>query len=167
VGDEWRLSGFEPAEVEGGVHQFEQSLRTAIDPLQGLRLGGRQGAELRAQQEIGIAQDDVEGRAELVGHGGDELRLETTGAVQFLHDAGMLERHRGNLCDALRDPPVGLPKGLRAAPRERDLEPNQRRPATQRQAEIRREPQASLFCERQQIRRDGRHLAHVGMLQLG
>src|SRR5947207_1683808 len=83
-----------------------------------------EAAELRAQQEIGIAQDDVEGRAELVRHGGDELRLETTGAVQLLHDAGMLERHRGDLRDALRDPPVGLPKRLRATTRERDLKAN-------------------------------------------
>ncbi len=72
---ERELAGLDLGQVEHVVDQAEQVLAVALDPLEHVaHLLGRFAVDAVADQ-LGVAEDGVERRAQLVAHIGEELRL--------------------------------------------------------------------------------------------
>ena len=63
----------------------------------------RQGTEDFVAQESVVADHDVEWRAQLVRHGGEELRLQPIGALQIFDEASILQDQGGEVSDAAGD----------------------------------------------------------------
>ena len=72
---ERELAGLDLGKVEHGVDQAEQMPAVALDPFEhGLHLVRRLAIDA-VRDQLGVAQDGVERRAQLVAHVGEELRL--------------------------------------------------------------------------------------------
>lgn len=72
------LAGGDPAHVEQVLDELGLDAGVALDDFEAFgELGGRVGAFL---QDLGPAEDRVEGSAELVGEGGEEIVLQAAGA---------------------------------------------------------------------------------------
>src|SRR5262249_46157157 len=74
-------------DVEHVVEQRQQDLAGALKQLRLTLLLGRQ---LAVEQQLGESDDGVQGRADLVAHGGEEIRL---GAIGLLHRRLRLLEH--------------------------------------------------------------------------
>ena len=70
-------------EVEHVVDEAEEMLAVALEPLQHLAHPRRRGAIDVVEDELGIAQDRIQGRAQFVAHIGEELRLVLARLGQF------------------------------------------------------------------------------------
>src|SRR5436190_347453 len=60
--------------------------------------------ELRIANHLHEAEDDVQGRSQLVRHGRDELGFEPVDPLELRHQLRVRERGRRELRDAPRDP---------------------------------------------------------------
>ena len=98
------LPRIELGEVEDVVDQAEQVLAAAADALEVRALALRQGAADAHEQQVGVARDRIERRAQLVAHRGEERALRLVRRHR-LH-ARLLGRLRRDLELAARDAPA-------------------------------------------------------------
>jgi hypothetical protein len=92
-----------PADVERRVDQLEQLAGAGADAIETRRLLGRERAEDLVEQQLVVAEDDIERRAQLVRHGGEKIRLEPIGLLELADQPPVLQRQRGELRDTARD----------------------------------------------------------------
>ena len=122
VGEREReLAGLDLGEVEHVVDQAEQVAAVALDALEhGLRLLRRLAVDA-VEDQLGVAEDGVERRAQLVAHVGEELRLVLARDRELLallldlvEQVGVLDRHHRLVGEGLQQVDGGL-AGIRPA----------------------------------------------------
>ena len=79
---EAQVAGLDGGQVEDVVDQGMQALRGLDDGLAVFQLPFVELAEVLVFEDLGETDDGVERRAELIGHVGDELRLQPVGGLQ-------------------------------------------------------------------------------------
>src|SRR5215831_17238228 len=77
-------SGLDPGEIEHGVDQAKEVLTALLYTRQDITNWLRDVAVDVVQDQLRIAQNGVEGGAQLVAHAGQELRLVVTGSLKLL-----------------------------------------------------------------------------------
>ena len=77
-----RAARFEARVLEHLVDEVEQRARVALHALDGVLLQGRERGRGVAREYLAQADDDVQGRAQLVAHVGDEGRLQAVVLAQ-------------------------------------------------------------------------------------
>src|SRR3989338_7014130 len=100
------LTSFDPGEIQETGNQIESLSGITHRRLQALFLTVIEFSQKSPQKDIEIADDDVDRRAQLMGHGGEEFRLNPTSflqpLVQALHlidQPGMIDHNRNRTCD--------------------------------------------------------------------
>ena len=88
-------TALEPAHVERRLDQLEQLQRLLPHRAQRLAMVLGQVAEGALELQVGVADDDVQRRAQLVRHRRHELFLELVGGLQIGDQVGVVERRRG------------------------------------------------------------------------
>ena len=88
------LARLDLREVEDGVDQLEQVLARGVDLAEVGDEAGLPEVLRLLLQHLGVADDGVERRAQLVGHAGEELRLVAVGHLELAEEARVLDGQR-------------------------------------------------------------------------
>src|SRR5262249_42787701 len=101
LGVQLHLAGFDFAQVEDVVDEPEQVLARLVDGARELQPGRLIDGHIGVEQDVGEADDAVEGRAQLVAHVRQKLRLVPADLLQLLallldlpEQPGVLDRQR-------------------------------------------------------------------------